>query len=107
MGRCRPPRSAPSCPASARRAPGAGTSRVRFHSPLRYQRRSTMLSADRRIISSVLAAILVLWFLLVLAGGYAGAFESGPTRPPLTILLAFLAPPLVFLAVYRCCRAFT
>jgi len=65
-----------------------------------------MLSADRRIISSVLAAILVLWFLLVLAGGYAGAFESGPTRPPLTILLAFLAPPLIFVAVYRVSRDF-
>jgi len=65
-----------------------------------------MLSADRRNVSSILASILVLWFLLVLAGGYAGAFESGPTRPPLTILLAFVGPPLIFAAAYRASRGF-
>jgi len=65
-----------------------------------------MLSADRRNVSSILAAVLVLWFLLVLAGGYAGAFESGPTRPPLAILLAFVLPPLIFAAAYRTWRSF-
>src|SRR5262245_31515373 len=65
-----------------------------------------MLNADRRNVSSILASILVLWFLLVLAGGYAGAFESGPARPPLTILLAFVAPLLIFALVYRASRRF-
>lgn len=65
-----------------------------------------MLSADHRKVSSILAVVLVAWFLLALGAGYAGAFESGPTRPPLALLLAVAGPPLVFAAVYRASRRF-
>jgi hypothetical protein len=63
-----------------------------------------MLSADRRKVSSILTASLAVWFLLVLAAGYAGVFESGPSRPPLAVLLAVAAPPLIFGALYRASR---
>jgi len=63
-----------------------------------------MLSADRRNVSSILTAILAVWFLLVLAAGYAGAFESGPSRPPLAVLLAVVGPLLIFAAAYRASR---
>jgi len=63
-----------------------------------------MLSADRRKVSSILTAILAMWFLLVLAAGYAGAFESGPSRPPLAVLLAVVGPLLIFAAAYRASR---
>ena len=65
-----------------------------------------MLSADHRNVSSILTVILVAWFLLVLGAGYAGAFESGPTRPPLAVLVAFVGPPLIFAALYRASRGF-
>jgi len=42
----------------------------------------------------------------VLVAGFAGAFESGPSRPPLAVLLAVAAPPLIFAAVYRASRRF-
>jgi hypothetical protein len=63
-----------------------------------------MLSADRRNVSSILTAILAVWFLLVLAAGYAGAFESGPSRPPLAVLLAVVGPLLIFATAYRASR---
>ena len=63
-----------------------------------------MLSADRRNVSSILTAILAVWFLLVLGAGYAGAFESGPSRPPLAVLLAVVGPLLIFAAAYRASR---
>src|SRR5262247_3625269 len=63
-----------------------------------------MLSADHRNVSSILTVILVAWFLLVLGAGYAGAFESGPTRPPLAVLVAFVGPPLIFAALCRASR---
>ena len=65
-----------------------------------------MLSADRRKISSILTFVLVAWFLLALAAGHAGTFESGPSRPPLAVLLAVAGPPLIFAAVYRASRRF-
>jgi len=65
-----------------------------------------VLSADRRSVSSLLTAILAAWFLLVLMAGFAGAFESGPSRPPLAVLLAVAAPPLIFAAAYRASRRF-
>ena len=65
-----------------------------------------MLSADHRNVSSILTIILAAWFLLVLGAGYAGAFESGPTRPPLAVLVAFVAPPLIFAVLYRASRGF-
>jgi hypothetical protein len=65
-----------------------------------------MLSADGRHVSSILTAILAAWFLLVLAAGLAGAFESGPSRPPLAVLVAVVGPPLIFAAAYRASRRF-
>jgi hypothetical protein len=65
-----------------------------------------MLSADGRYVSSILTVILVGWFLLVLAAGFAGAFESGPSRPPLAVLVAVAGPPLIFAAAYRGSRRF-
>ena len=65
-----------------------------------------MRNADQRNVSSILTVILAAWFLLVLGAGYAGAFESGPGRPPLAVLVAFVAPPLFFAAVYRASRGF-
>ncbi len=50
--------------------------------------------------------ILAGWFLLVVAAGFAGAFEAGPSRPPLTVLLAVAGPPLIFAAAYRASRRF-
>jgi hypothetical protein len=55
---------------------------------------------------STLTVIVVVWFPLVLAAGFAGTFESGPSRPPLTVLAAFLGPPLVFAVIYRVSRRF-
>jgi hypothetical protein len=55
---------------------------------------------------TALTVIVVVWFLLVLTAGFAGAFESGPSRPPLTILAAFVGPPLVFAVAYRASRHF-
>jgi hypothetical protein len=65
-----------------------------------------MLSADRRKVPSTLTFVLVAWFLLAVAAGHAGAFESGPTRPPLGVFLAVAAPPLIFAAAYRGWRRF-
>ncbi len=65
-----------------------------------------MLSDDRRNISSILTAILAAWFLLVLAAGLAGVFEAGPSRPPLTVLVAVAGPPMIFAAAYRASRRF-
>ncbi len=65
-----------------------------------------MLSAGSRNISSILTAILAAWFLLVLAAGFGGVFESGPSRPPLTVLVAVAGPPLIFAAAYRVSRRF-
>jgi hypothetical protein len=65
-----------------------------------------MLRADGRKVASILSVILVAWFLLVLVAGFAGAFESGPSRPPLAVLVAVAGPPLIFAAAYRASRRF-
>ncbi len=65
-----------------------------------------MRSAGDRTVSSTLFVVLGAWFLLVLAAGIAGVFESGPSRPPLAVLVAVAAPPLAFAAVYRASRRF-
>jgi hypothetical protein len=65
-----------------------------------------MHRADRGTASSILTGILVAWLLFALAAGHAGTFESGPTRPPLRMLLAVAAPLLIFAAVYRASRRF-
>jgi hypothetical protein len=65
-----------------------------------------MRNSGQRDLSSILTVILAAWFLVVLGAGYAGAFEAGPTRPPLAVLVAFVAPPLIFAAFYRASRGF-
>ena len=65
-----------------------------------------MLSADHRKVESFLTATLAVWFLIVLAASFAGAFESGPSRPPLALLVAVAGPPLIFAAAYRASRRF-
>jgi hypothetical protein len=65
-----------------------------------------MLNADGRNVSSILTVLLAAWFLLVLAAGFAGAFESGASRPPLAVLVAVAGPPLIFAAAYRASRRF-
>ena len=65
-----------------------------------------MRSAGDRTVSSTLFVVLGAWFLWVLAAGIAGVFESGPSRPPLAVLVAVAAPPLAFGAVYRASRRF-
>jgi hypothetical protein len=49
---------------------------------------------------------LAVWFVISLAAGAAGAFESGPASPPLTILAALAAPLLLFGLAYRLSAAF-
>jgi hypothetical protein len=52
-------------------------------------------------VSWTTTVIVAAWFLIVLAAGLAGIFESGPTRPPLATLVAITAPPLIFAGAYR------
>jgi hypothetical protein len=55
--------------------------------------------------ATLLAIVLVAWLLVVLGAGAAGVFESGPSRPPLAILVAVAGPPLLFALGYRASRA--
>lgn len=57
-------------------------------------------------LSAILAIIGAVWFLVIIAAGRAGVFQSPPSRPPLPILLAVAAPPLLFAFVYRASRRF-
>lgn len=57
-------------------------------------------------LSAVLAIILAGWFLGVLTAGAAGVFESAPSRPPLPLLVAVAAPPLLLAFAYRASRVF-
>lgn len=59
-----------------------------------------------RSFARILLLVLAAWFLIVLAAGAGGAFESGPTHPPLAVLVAVTAPLLVFAAAYRGWRRF-
>jgi hypothetical protein len=65
-----------------------------------------MRRTDRRDLSSLLTVVLAAWLLGVLVAGIAGVFESGPTSPPLAVLMAVAAPPLLFAAAYRASRRF-
>jgi len=49
----------------------------------------------------LVAAILAVWFAVVLAFGMAGIFEAGPTRPPLALFAAVVGPPALFALAYR------
>ena len=40
--------------------------------------------------------VIALWFVAIAAANAAGAFEAGPDRPPLALLLAIVLPPLLF-----------
>lgn len=59
-----------------------------------------------RNLSPILTATIAVWFLAVLAAGAVGVFQSAPARPPLSILVAVAAPPLLFAFVYRASRIF-
>ncbi len=54
----------------------------------------------------IVAIVLAAWFVVVLAAGTAGVFESAPSRPPLAILVAVAGPPLLFALGYRASRPF-
>jgi hypothetical protein len=47
------------------------------------------------------AILLAVWFLIALAAGAAGVFQSEPSRPPLPLLAAVAGPPLLFAVLYR------
>lgn len=46
------------------------------------------------------AMVLMLWLALVLVSAMAGAFAGDPQQPPLILLFAVTAPPLIFAAGY-------
>jgi len=47
------------------------------------------------------AAVLGLWFAVVLAANFAGAFEPDPANPPLALAAALALPVAIFAAAYR------
>jgi hypothetical protein len=51
-----------------------------------------------------LALVLGVWFLAMLAGGFAGWFQAGPGEPPLGVPLALVVPLGVFALAYRSSR---
>jgi hypothetical protein len=53
-----------------------------------------------------LATLVVAWFLLILVAGSHGVFVSGPSRPPLPLLIAVVGPPALFAVAYRVSRRF-
>jgi len=53
-----------------------------------------------RHISIPVAVLVTVWFLLSIGVGAAGVFESGPTRPPLPLLVAVAGPLALFAAAY-------
>src|SRR5262245_24773239 len=54
----------------------------------------------------VLTVVLGVWLVSVVTAGAAGIFQAAPSRPPLALLVAVVAPPLLFALVYRTSRAF-
>jgi len=55
---------------------------------------------ERGLLTLTLA-ILAMWFAGVLVLAAAGTFAGSPTRPPLEIFLAIVAPPVLFALLYR------
>jgi len=47
------------------------------------------------------AAVVGLWFAVILAANFAGAFEPDPTRPPLALAAALALPAIIFVVFYR------
>jgi hypothetical protein len=54
----------------------------------------------------IVAAVLALWFVLVVLLGAGRAFVSPPGTPPLPIFVGVTAPVVVFLAAYWISRSF-
>jgi hypothetical protein len=52
-------------------------------------------------LAALIAGALAVWFVAVLALGAGGAFDAGPERPPLPILIAIVAPIALFALAYR------
>lgn len=52
----------------------------------------------------VAAGAVAVWLVVTWVAGVRGAFLSSPSQPPLPLLLAILAPPLVFAGAYRWSR---
>src|SRR5262245_53923728 len=50
------------------------------------------------------ALVLGVWFLLMLAAGFAGWFQAGPGEPPIGVPLAIVVPPALFALAYRSSR---
>ena len=50
--------------------------------------------------TTLVAALVVVWFAIVVVLGARGAFLTAPGVPPLPILLGFLTPLVVFSAAY-------
>ena len=59
--------------------------------------RPSQASATFLIVGLVLAA----WFATIVVAGRTGAFDAGPSRPPLPILVAIVLPPVLFALLYR------
>jgi hypothetical protein len=57
-------------------------------------------------LTKTLTIVLAVWFVVVLAAGAAGVFESAPPRPPLPVLVAVAGPLLLFALTYRASRRF-
>ena len=70
---------------------------------------STITTADPGSLRSgpdpsfilAIAMIVALWLLTILALGAQGAFHAQPGTPPYATLLAFIGPPILFLASLR------
>jgi len=57
-------------------------------------------------MANVLTVVLGVWLVSVVAAGAAGIFEPAPSSPPLALLVAVVAPLLLFALVYRTSRSF-
>ena len=57
-------------------------------------------------LTKTLTIVLAVWFVVVLAAGGAGVFDSAPPRPPLPVLVAVAGPLLLFALTYRGSRRF-
>jgi hypothetical protein len=62
--------------------------------------------SHNRDLSPILAVVIAAWFLVVLALGAAGVFESPRTRTPLPLLVAVAAPLLIFALACRISKVF-
>ena len=68
--------------------------------------RTPAVTARAHSIAWTLAALVGAWFLVVLVAGSRDVFVSGPSRPPLPLLIAIVGPPALFAVAYRLSRRF-